>query len=362
MSTPTPPSPALTTEGETLASAPERLRYLQREPPGLGVAPEIAPGVRWIRMPLPMDLDHINLWLIERGDGWVLVDTGFASDVCREAWEALERTVLAEHPLRLILVTHAHPDHAGLAAWLQSRHPVPVWMSVATREHMRFFFEPMELPALERGMQFFAAHGAANLEELRSIIAGGRYRQLVDGVPRIEHTPGDTERFVWGGTRWDVLECAGHIEGHLCLHDAVHGVLVSGDQVLPTISPNVSLTPRSIDTDPLGSYLASLRRLMSLPAETLVLPSHGRPFRGLHARAADLIAHHEQHMATLVDACQEPRSAEDLLPLLFRRTLRGLQRFLALGEAIAHLEHLARRGRLERRADAGGHVRFVACT
>jgi len=356
-----PTPPALTTQGETLASAPERLRYLDLRPPATGEAPEVAPGVRWIRMPLPMDLDHINLWLIDRGDGWALVDTGFACDVCREAWEALERNVLAERPLELIFVTHAHPDHAGLAAWLQSRHRVPVWMSGATREHMRFFFEPLSAPALAAGMHFFATHGAADIDELRATISGGRYRQLVDGVPQVSHAPGDEERLDWHGTSWRVLECAGHIEGHLCLHDAVHSVLVSGDQVLPTISSNVSLTPRSLDADPLGSYLASLRRLARLPEDTLVLPSHGRPFFGLQARAADLIAHHEAHMATLVAACREqPRSAQDVLPLLFRRTLRGLQRFLALGEAIAHLEHLARLGRLERRVGAGGDVRFAA--
>lgn len=349
----------VTSEGETLASAPQRLRYLDVEPPASGTAIPVAEGVHWIRMPLPMDLDHINLWLIDHDDGYVLVDTGFAADVCRKAWHSLETSVLAARPLKLIFVTHVHPDHAGLAAWLQSRHGKPVWMSRPTREHMRFFLDPLSEPAIEAGVQFFAGHGAADVDELREVISGGRYRDLVSGLPDVARFPGDEEHIEWGGTCWHLLECAGHIEGHLCLHDPARGVLISGDQVLPTISSNVSLTPRSIDVDPLGSYLASLRRLSALPAETLVLPSHGRPFYGLQARAADLIAHHEKHMATLVDACREPRSAQDVLPLLFKRSLRGLQRFLALGEAIAHLEHLAIRQRLERRVTASG-VRFVA--
>jgi glyoxylase-like metal-dependent hydrolase (beta-lactamase superfamily II) len=311
-------------------------------------------------MPLPMDLDHINLWLIAHDDGEVLIDTGFAADVCREAWHALATGVLAERPLKLIVITHVHPDHAGLAAWLQSRHDVPVWMSRATREHMRFFLEPLTPETVDSGVQFFAAHGAEQVEELRDIIAGGRYRELVSGLPQVGRYICDEERVTWNGSSWRLLECAGHVEGHICLHDAARAVLVSGDQLLPTISSNVSLTPRSVDVDPLASYLESLRRLAELPDETLVLPSHGRPFRGIRARAADLTAHHEAHMQTLVNACAQPRSAQEVLPLLFRRSLRGLQRFLALGEAIAHLEYLARRQRLVRRLGAGGAVRFIA--
>jgi glyoxylase-like metal-dependent hydrolase (beta-lactamase superfamily II) len=353
-------SSTVTSEGETLASSPDRLRYLDVQPPAVGEVVSVAPGVRWIRMPLPMDLDHINLWLIDHGERCVLVDTGFSADVCRAAWHALEQRVLATTPLGLIFVTHAHPDHAGLAAWLQARHGLPVWMSQATRDHMRFFFEMLSPATLDTGIAYFAAHGAAEIDELRATISGGRYRALVSGLPEVARSPGDEETIEWGGTPWRTLECAGHIEGHLCLYDADHGVLVSGDQVLPTISSNVSLTPRSRDPDPLGSYLASLERLARLPEDTLVLPSHGRPFYGLQGRAADLAAHHAAHLATLVDACRVPCSAQDVLPLLFRRTLRGLQRFLALGEAIAHLEYLAHRGRLERRTDSAGNVRFVA--
>jgi glyoxylase-like metal-dependent hydrolase (beta-lactamase superfamily II) len=350
----------LTSEGATLASAPERLSYLDVPIPATGEVAQVADGVHWIRMPLPMDLDHINLWLIEHDGGEVLVDTGFAADVCRDAWHALEANALAGRSLELIFVTHVHPDHAGLAAWLQSRHEVPVWMSRATREHMRFFLEPLTPEAAEAGARFFAEHGALDVDELRGIISGGRYRELVSGLPEVGHYPGDEERIRWNGGTWQVLECAGHIEGHLCLHDGARGVLVSGDQVLPTISSNVSLTPRSVDADPLGSYLASLRRLSALPDHTLVLPSHGRPFRGLQARTADLITHHEEHLRMLVEACRTPLSAQDVLPLLFRRSLRGLQRFLALGEAIAHLEHLAQGQRLARRVGPGGAVRFVA--
>lgn len=350
----------VTSEGETLASSPDRLRYLEVQPPAIGEVAQVAPGVRWIRMPLPMDLDHINLWLIDHGGRCVLVDTGFSADICRDAWRALDQRVLAATPLELIFVTHAHPDHAGLAAWLQARHGVPAWMSQATLHQMRFFFEAMSEQALDAGIAFFARHGAADIDELRATISGGRYRALVSGLPDVAHSPADHATFEWGGTPWRMLECAGHIEGHLCLYDSAHGVLVSGDQVLPTISSNVSLTPRSRDPDPLGSYLASLERLGRLPEETLVLPSHGRPFYGLRARAADLAAHHAAHFVTLIDACRAPCSAQDVLPLLFRRTLRGLQRFLALGEAIAHLEYLARRGRLLRRTDPAGNVRFVA--
>jgi glyoxylase-like metal-dependent hydrolase (beta-lactamase superfamily II) len=163
------------------------------------------------------------------------------------------------------------------------------------------------------------------------------------------------------GRAWRIIETAGHCRGHLCLHDAAAGVLVSGDQVLPGISSNVSVLPSRPEADPLREFLASLSRLEQCAEDTLVLPSHGRPFRGLRQRTADLRAHHEKQLGSLLAACTEPRTAFELLPVLFGRPLRGFHRFLAMAEAVAHLHYLRSGGRVERQVDEHGVARFAAC-
>ena len=339
--------------------APEPLEYLLTAPPEPGTTAQVADGVHWIRMPLPMELDHINLWLIEDGGGFVLVDTGLAVEPSRAAWEHLEREVLAARPLRLIVLTHLHPDHAGLAAWLHARHGVPVWTSLRTEQQIRRLLEPLAHAELESRRAFFRSHGLADLESIETSLSGERFRRVVGDLPAIAHHPQDLEQTSWNGRKWQWLETGGHAAGHLCLHAEASRVLVSGDQILPAISPNVSLNGWNTDADPLGSFLASLERLAALDPQMLVLPSHGRPFRGLRSRALALRAHHLKHLDELREACREPLSASESLRVLFRRSLTGFHRFLALGEAIAHLEHLARRGELERRVDAQGVIRFV---
>ncbi|HEX7373566.1 MAG TPA: MBL fold metallo-hydrolase, partial [Steroidobacteraceae bacterium] len=180
-----------------------------------------------------------------------------------------------------------------------------------------------------------------------------------DGVPPLDRACVDGELLQAGGRHWRLIETDGHCRGHLCLYDADDTVLVSGDQVLPTISPNVSLISQRPDGNPLGDFLDSLARLEQRCAEpTLVLPSHGRPFRGLHRRIATVRDHHLQQLASLRAACTEAKTAYELVPVMFGRTLRGFHRFLALGETLAHLHYLWHGGELERIADDTGLIRF----
>jgi glyoxylase-like metal-dependent hydrolase (beta-lactamase superfamily II) len=339
--------------------AENALSYAETPPPAPGESTCIAPGVHWLRMPLPMDLDHINLWLLEHDGGFVLVDTGLASDAARSAWERLEGSLLRERPLKLIVVTHLHPDHAGLAAWLQSRHGVPVWTSRTTERQMRELFTPLADAQIARRRDFYRAQGVAELEFLGPSLAGERYRAAVSGVPNVAHHPPDGEETHWSGRTWRWLETNGHAAGHLCLHDRAGRVLITGDQVLPAISPNVSLNGWGADPDPLDSYLASLERLGSLDPDTLALPSHGRPFRGLPARALELRKHHQNHLELLLAACEAPHSPVELLKVLYRRELKGFHRVLALGETLAHLEYLARRDHLTRSTGQDGVVQYL---
>jgi glyoxylase-like metal-dependent hydrolase (beta-lactamase superfamily II) len=193
----------------------------------------------------------------------------------------------------------------------------------------------------------------------------GRYPALrhdtwFDGVPALDVAPADGTVLMAGGRELRLIETAGHCRGHLCLHDAAGGVLVSGDQVLPGISPNVSVLSSRPDADPLAEFLASMDKLAACDADTLVLPSHGRPFRGLHRRMADLRAHHEDQLDQLAAACAEPRTAFELLPVMFGRPLKGFHRILAMGEAVAHLNRLLGAGRAGREIGPDGVVRYAA--
>lgn len=347
----------ITAEGERLPPRPHELQYFAADPPGVGESRKVADGVLWLRIPLPMELNHINVWLLEDGDGWMLVDTGMAEDVCRDAWLVLEERVLDGRRLTRIFVTHDHPDHVGLSPWLAERHGAAVWMSEFAHRSGGEFLRADPVAIAARVREFLRSHGV----DVSDGPATGHanHRRWFDGMPPLAASPSDGDSIDAGRGRWRVVETAGHCRGHLCLHDADRRLLISGDQVLPSISPNVSVISSTPQADPLREFLTSLARLGECDADTLVLPSHGRPFRGLHRRLADLAGHHEQQLAALRAFCSEPRTAFEVLPTMFRRVPPGFHRMLAMGEAIAHLNCLCGRGQMERLQDGAGIVRFV---
>jgi len=349
----------VTAEGEAYPSRPRRLRFVDTPAPRPGKTVPLAPGVRWGRVPLPIDLNHINVWLLDAGDGCVLVDTGMASEIVKDAWLLIDEEVLSHKPLRAIFITHIHPDHIGLASWLQQRFAVPVLMSKRTHEQAQLLLGGKVTSANDEAEAFFRTNGVADLSTVRGMFSPARFARLASGLPEVARHVIDEEVLQWGENGWVVLETNGHAEGHLCLFDARHELLISGDQVLPTISSNISFTWRGSDPNPLHSFLTSLRRLRDLPAETLVLPSHGLPFRGLHQRVDDLVQHHEEQLDKLANACVSPKTAAEIFPVMFRRELKGMHLYLALGEALAHLEYLVHAGRVERSSDADGINRYV---
>ena len=319
----------------------------------------IAAGLHWARIPLPMELAHINVWLMEDDAGWTLVDTGMAADPCREAWGALERELVGTQGLRRIFITHDHPDHMGLARWLQERHGAEVWMSAVAHESVADISPPSP-----RQFTRACTHSWCFTDSSPTARRRGCRRHATTGgsmAPRRSRSRRATairsSSAVASGTS---SRPAGTAAATSACTTPPGGLLVSGDQVLPAISPNVSVVSSRPEADPLREFLASLARLEQCAEDTVVLPSHGRPFRGLHRRIADLRAHHQQQLASLREACTEPRTAFELLPVMFGRPLRGFHRMLAMGEAVAHLHYLEPTACVERSVGGDGVARFVA--
>ena len=339
----------------------QALDYPFGDPPAAGATHEVAPGVHWLRMPLPFALIHINLWLLEDDAGWVIVDCGVATDETRALWDR----ILAERTLgrrvSRVLVTHCHPDHAGNAGWLTERLDAPLWMAQA--EYLTAHAWRDDTAGFTHaGWVAFARANGLDDERIASLeIRGRRYNRLVPDFPRSYHRIMDGDEITIGGRAWEVVMGYGHAPEHASLHCAELDVFISGDMLLPKISTNVSVSSVTPADDPLGQFLDSIAVYRDLLSErTLVLPSHGLPFRGAPERITQLEEHHRIRLAELEEACVEPRSAAELIDTMFRRELDPFQTFLALGETLAHLNYLARKGALIRAAGADGVVRFAA--
>jgi len=337
--------------------------------PEVGTTIEVAPGVRWLRMLLPFQLNHINLWLlrdrIEGADGpvegWTIVDCGITNDATRAAWEQIFANELGGLPVLRVIVTHMHPDHMGLAHWLTERWGVRLWISATDYNTARLASASTTSFGGEGTARFMASHGLVDPEAQQKIKARTNYyASMVPQVPNAFRRIFDGDRLMINGRAWVCHAGYGHAPEHMALHCEGLNALISGDMVLPRISTNVSVHEVEPESNPLRLYLDSITRMKALPADVLVLPSHGRPFVGLHTRVDQLIAHHDERLADVIAACTEaPQCAADLLMLLFRRPLDLHQTTFAMGESVAHLHALWLDGRLTRRLDADGIYRFA---
>jgi glyoxylase-like metal-dependent hydrolase (beta-lactamase superfamily II) len=327
------------------------LEFLPWEPPAPGTAVSVPGELRWLRLPVPGPLQHINVWLAPGRDGRVLIDTGMNQPETHAAWEALSASEQLERNLRAIVVTHHHPDHFGMAAALARRFAVPVRMSAPARAAAQLSLSPGDMsPALAEYRSTWGVDFAELVERAR---AGGAFQRLVSGLP--EPAPPIAEGEFPAELRdpWRVSLHFGHAEGHACLYWHEAQLFISGDQLLPSISSNVSLYPGSVSTDPLGDFLAALERLGQLPTETVVLPAHGQPFRGAARRSAHLRQGHERRLAQLSDFTAQPRTTAEVVGELFgARNLEGWNRLLAYGETLAHMRYLTLRGGLTRLAQS----------
>ncbi|MFV3128763.1 MBL fold metallo-hydrolase [Niveispirillum sp. KHB5.9] len=322
-------------------------------------APQIsqaAPGIWGMRLPLPFQLNHINVWLLadRMPDGrpaWTLIDTGVASNLTRGLWESVAAEFLADAPIRRVIVTHFHPDHIGLADWLCRRFDAPLHMTRTEWLLARMLCLDASDGIADAGRRFYGAMGLDAPALAALATRGNAYSRGVPVVPAIFERMTDGDMLRIGDRDWRIITSGGHSPEHACFYSADGGnVLIAGDMVLPRISPNVSVWPAEPFADPLAEFLNGLARLRELPADTTVLPSHGPVFHDLRGRIDELLHHHAERLDEAEADCADGGcTVAEITRSMFKRPLDTHQLTFAAGEALAHLNHLVATGRLVRR-------------
>jgi len=328
--------------------------------PDVGLTAQVTDGVQWLRMPLPFSLGHINLWLLNDHDGWTIVDTGVGTKDCRAVWrQTFVETMNGEGATRVI-ATHLHPDHVGCAGWLCEELNVDLWMSREEYLLCRILVADTGREAPDRGTRFYASAGfpPEAMDSYRKMF--GMFGKFVAPLPEAYQRLSECDRIAIGDDSWEVIIGRGHSPEHACLYSAERNLLISGDQLLPTISSNVSVYPTEPKADPLRDWIASLSKLKDrLPEDVLVLPAHGKPFRGAHTRLDQLIDEHMTGLSALHDYCAVPRRAIDVFPALFKSQITARNLILATGESIAHLNYLCGEGELIAERDADNVIWYT---
>lgn len=315
----------------------------------------IAPDVVWLRMPLPYVLNHVNVWLLKDGDGWCAIDTGATCAAGIQVWENCLRTY------RLVkqVVTHAHPDHAGMAGWLEKKTGASLWMTHGGYLSALARLNQWGNYSVGAMVRLFRMHG---LDEKRlDMLASyeGVYRRDCPFLPVTFHGLRDGGNMVIGDDVCEVMTGYGHAVEHASLYCRKKKLLVAGDMLLPSIITNIPVAPANPEDDPLQDFLDSIRRYRSLPDDVLVLPAHGRPFKGIHARLDFLESYHRLRTEKVLSVCQKACTARDIVPVLFEKGMDEIhQCMFAMGESIAYLNHLEKQGKLARQ-EQEGMIRFV---
>ena len=338
----------------------EALRFpFDRAPQPDGELIDVAPGVKWLRMPLPLALDHINLYLIRDHDGWMIVYTGFATGITRTLWQKIIGETLAGERITGVICTHFHFDHAGLAGWLTEWLRVPLYMSYGEYYTLRTM-------ATERGdnmpwqhREFFHQAGFSTdaIDEMMAVVSMAN--ELLETPPAAFRRLRAGESLWIGGREWQLHVGEGHAPEHILLHCPQDKLLIAGDQLLPRITSNVGILPTEPEADLLSYWFSSLDRLARLPEDTFLLPAHDLPYYGIRRRVAQLHEHHAQQFARLLEICKpQPLTALEAARKLFPACKTSMDDLMALGETLSHLIHLRKQGKIGRTLDADGVFRY----
>ncbi len=327
--------------------------------PDLGTFTPIASGIFWLRMPLPFDLNHINLYLVEDGEGYALIDTGIGTKETESLWNMIFESL--GKPITKVIVTHMHPDHIGMAGHIVDKFKAPLYMSRAE------YFTARALRAGAQGASDwqddeYLLHCGMS-EEYRQISQAKRAEgkgigQVIKPIPLHYIRLKDADEILIGQHHWRIIVGEGHSPEHLCLHCEEINVLISGDHILPKISPNIGVYSTEPEANPLELYLSTLTKFSDLADDCLVLPSHKLPFIGVHVRIQELIKHHQEHLSNLFAFCSQGRTVEQCLPILFDRKLNEHNMFFAIAESLAHLNYLYKSNQLQRTVNDDGQYVF----
>ena len=336
------------------------IRLFFPDTPAPGDVREVAPGLLWLRMPMPLRLNHVNIWLLEEPDGWTAIDTGLRHETTYEIWERVASEYFHGKPLRRLLATHGHTDHCGVAGWMVERFDVPFMITLTEWQAARIRVIDEARPISERTQHFAKVHDCDEAMVESFIAHRALMAPMLDPQPRAIEQISEGDILKLGGREWRVMTCGGHADEHASLYCEADGILIAGDQVLQRISPMIGVFPDRPKGNPLQSYLASLPRFLGLPSDLLVLPGHGVPFHGLHLRVGELQRHHEERLAELLSHLGQPRSASSCTRFLFEKAVAEGQARLALAETLAHLNYLIEEGRVLRSFNSAGQLSFVA--
>lgn len=338
---------------------PGGVRHPFATPPAEGEAVKVAPGVLWLRLPLPMALDHVNVYALADDDGWTLVDTGLDGRRTRAIWEGLLAGPLAGRPVARVIVTHHHPDHIGLAGWFQAQGAELLTTRTAWLYARMLVLDVQERPT-PAGLQFYQRAGLS--PEALAARAAERpfnFADVVAPMPLGFRRIAEGDILQAAGRRWQVRVGHGHAPEHATLWSLEDDLILGGDQLLPGISANIGVYPTEPDADPLADWLTSTRSFLPhAHAGQLVLPGHKLPFTGLPFRLAQMEENHLSALDRLRAHLTSPRTAAQCFVPLFRREITGGEAGLALVEAVAHLNHLAARGEVTRHLTPEGAWAF----
>ncbi len=338
------------------------LKFIVDEAPEPGSAIEVADGVYWLRFALPMTgLNHINLWALKDKDGWMVVDTGIGNKDSKEIWESHFKNLMGGRPVNRVMCTHLHPDHTGLAGWMCRKFDAPLLMTRGEYFLCRLLAADTGNPAPREGIKFYRKAGFTEEQiELYKLRFGG-FGKAISLMPQCYDRLTDGELGLINGKTWEIIIGSGHSPEHACLYSPELKLCLTGDQLLPNISSNVSVWPTEPEGNPLEDWIQSCHKLKEvLPEDTLICPAHGLPFYGAHKRLDKLISHHEKALDRLYEFCRTPRLATEVYSVLFRRTINDSNRIMAVGESVAHLNCLKQRGRLRRRLNDAGQFTYEA--
>jgi len=339
------------------------IRYPFETPPSEGEAIEIADGILWMRLPLPMRLNHVNVYALDDGDGWCIIDTGFYSKRSIKVWETLLAGPLKAKPVTRVLVTHHHPDHIGMAGWFQKNHGAALWTTRTAWLFSRMLVLDVQDGLVDETIAFYRSAGMSeDVLEGRLNERPFNFSDVVHPLPlgfkRIKE--GDVLEI--GKRRWDVRIGNGHAPEHATLWSIDDEIVIAGDQIIPGISSNLGVYATEPEADPVQDWLTSCEKFRAIARDDhFVLPGHKLPFTGLPDRLRQLIDNHHSALKRLLAHLDQSQSAGGCFQPLFKRSIGAGEYGLALVESVGHLNHLHQTGMVTRQRGDNGVWLYQRC-